>query len=140
MITREEWAVSLLRWMGFPVKQRNLVALIAWQAAEGGPQVQQAKWNPLNTTQPWPGASDFNWVGVKNYASQSDGLNATAKTLYTPGQNYEPIVKRLRRNARPRRTLRAVENSNWGTGGLAPQIVDDVKRHYRDYADAVIGQ
>jgi hypothetical protein len=140
VITREEWAISLLRWMAFPVTQRNLVALIAWIAAEGGPPSPQAKWNPLNTTQPWPGATTFNWVGVKNYATHADGLNATAKTFQWTGHGYESIVERLKKSARPRRTLAAVEASSWGTGGLAKSIVDDVKRHYRSYADAPIGQ
>jgi hypothetical protein len=140
MVTREQWAVSLLRWMDLPVTQKNLVALVAWQAAEGGPPNAQAKWNPLNTTQPWPGATTFNWVGVKNYPTQTDGLGATARTFKTPGQGYEPIVKRLARSARPRRTLAAVEASSWGTGGLAKSIVDDVKRSFSQYASVPIGQ
>ena len=37
--------------------------------------------NPLNTTMPWPLASNCNSVGVKSYASASDGAKATAATL-----------------------------------------------------------
>jgi hypothetical protein len=140
MVTREQWAVSLLRWMDLPVTQKNLVALVAWQAAEGGPPNAQAQWNPLNTTQPWPGATTFNWVGVKHYPTQEAGLGATARTFQTQGQGYELIVKRLRKSARPRRTLAAVEASSWGTGGLAKSIVDDVKRSFSQYASVPIGQ
>lgn len=140
MVTREMWAKSLLKWMDLPESKRNLVALIAWQAAEGGPQTAQARWNPLNTTQPWPGSSTFNWVGVRNYATESDGLAATAQTFKTPFVGYELIVKRLKNSAKPRRTLDAVEQSRWGTGGLAKSIVDDVKKHYSQYANVLIGQ
>lgn len=140
MVTREDFARSLLKWMALPVSERNLIALIAWQAAEGGPTMPQAKWNPLNTTQPWTGSTQFNSVGVRNYATENDGLGATARTFKTTGQGYEKILRRLSRSARPRRTLAAVEASGWGTGGLAKSIVDDVKRHYEIYAEAAIGQ
>jgi hypothetical protein len=140
VVTREMWAHSLLKWMGLPDSERNIVALIAWQAAEGGPPNDQAKWNPLNTTQPMPGADDFNWVHVKNYPSETAGLDATAKTFKTPNQGYEKIVKRLGRSARPRRTLKAVERSAWGTSGLAKSIVDDVRNHFDQYAKVLIGQ
>lgn len=145
-ITREMWAQSFLRWCGFPYEgirgRRNMVALIAWQAAEGGPEAPQAKFNPLNTTRRMPGSTDFNWVHVQNYTSESSGLEATARTLFetNPIFGYTPIINRLRRGARPRSTLDAVESSSWGTGGLAKSIVDDVKRSYDYYADKPIGQ
>lgn len=141
-VTRELWARSLLRWMGLPETQRNLVALVAWQAAEGGgPNApKQAKWNPLNTTQVWPNSSIYNSAQVRNYATETDGLAATAKTFAGKGLGYELILKRLGKSARPRRTLDAVEQSAWGTGGLAKRIVGDVKRHWDSYAQVPIGQ
>lgn len=40
-----------------------------------------AKWNPYNTTKTWPNTTDFNSVGVKNYQTYYDGVNATVATL-----------------------------------------------------------
>lgn len=144
MVTREEWAKSFLTWIAAPVTTRNLVALVAWQAAEGGPPYPQALWNPLNTTLKWGGSWSFNWVGVQNYPTESTGLEATGRTLLLTkdanGPLYDEIYKRLRRSAKPRSTLDAVEASNWGTGGLAKSIVDDVKRHYDAYSQVPIGQ
>jgi hypothetical protein len=141
MVTREEWARSFLKLAGWPESRKNLVALVAWQAAEGSPDnPPQAKWNPLNTTQPWAEATVFNSVGVRNYASKEDGLNATLRTINGSGHGYEPIRRRLKRSANPRRTLDAVESSAWGTGGLARSIVDDVKNSWEAYSGKAIGQ
>lgn len=49
----------------------------AWARAEGGTATN----NPWNTTQPWPGATNYNSVGVKNYRTGSDGVAATVVTL-----------------------------------------------------------
>jgi hypothetical protein len=50
--------------------------LSAWQPFEGGSED-----NPLNTTEDMPGATNWNGVGVKRYASIDDGVEATARTL-----------------------------------------------------------
>ena len=68
LVTREQWARLFLQRLKAPITHKNLVALVAWQAAEGSPQSNQAKWNPLNTTMPWTGSQIFNAVGVRNYA------------------------------------------------------------------------
>lgn len=49
----------------------------AWERAEGG----TASFNPWNTTQPWPRATIYNKVGVRNYATGADGIAATVVTL-----------------------------------------------------------
>src|SRR5690242_5737591 len=74
---RTQWATDLLNRLGLPVTAENIKALAAWAQAEG----TKAGFNPLATTQAMPGASSFNGVGVKNYASYADGLQATATTL-----------------------------------------------------------
>lgn len=135
-VDREQWANSFLRYMGLPQSYRNQIVLICWQAAEGGPN--GATWNPLNCVQPMPGSTFFNvlapGIGVQNYVSQMSGLEATAKTIHGKNHGYEPILDGLTHSRRPRKTLAAVEASDWGTGGLAKSIVDDVKRHYAQYA------
>jgi len=132
MVTRAEWAKSFLKWADLPSTKHNLWALVAWESAEGG----NAKWNPLNTTQRWTGSTDYNAVGVQNYRTETDGLNATLKTIkQTPSYlGYVAIVDALRRDALAHDTLVAVENSAWGTGGLALRILHDVKTYWQHYS------
>lgn len=124
--TRGQFAWALLPKVGAPRTRRNVRALLAWMQAEG----DAGRFNPLNTTKDWPGATTFNWVGVKNYASFQDGVNATAETLnYGADRDlygYKPIRARLRANRPAWRTLTAVENSQWGTGGLALRVLRTV--------------
>lgn len=143
---RGDFAVALLKELGYPETWRNKVALVSWMAAEGGPSVDgswnppQARFNPLNTTLRMPGSTDFNWVLVQNYTSFKQGVEATAKTLRGRRVGYGLIRRHLRRNHEPIRTLRAVERSDWGTGGLALRVLPGVKDNYDDYADKPIGQ
>jgi len=75
--TRGQFARALLPKVGAKVTTHNMRALMAWMQAEG----DAGRFNPLNTTHAMPGATDFNSVGVKNYASFEDGVKATAETL-----------------------------------------------------------
>lgn len=138
MATRGEFARAFLKEIGAPVTKRNQYALVSWMQAEGG----YAKNNPLNTTEDWAGATSYNYVGVKNYKSFNDGVQATAKTLnYGADRNlygYAPIRKRLRKNRFAYLTLRAVESSDWGTGGLALRCLPWVKRSFDSYANKEI--
>src|SRR5512146_1557714 len=84
------WRVALLRALRAPVTPGNLRALDAWQRAEGG----GASFNPLNTTQMARGASSYNSVGVRNFLSPQQGIQATAQTLVNG--RYNPIVSLLR--------------------------------------------
>jgi hypothetical protein len=140
VITREEFARLLLKEINAPATQRNLWALVSWMQAEGS----EADFNPLATTEEWERATDFNWKHVKNYRSLEDGVAATAKTLnYGADRNlygYKPIRRRLRRNAWAYWTLRAVEDSIWGTGGLALRCLRGTKKHWSYYRNLPIGQ
>lgn len=78
--TRSEWSVSLLTALGNPnPSQTTLDFVIGWTAAETVPP--GASFNLLNTTEPWPDTTDFNSVGVRNYATWQDGIGATVTTL-----------------------------------------------------------
>lgn len=137
-VTREEFALLLLMELNAPITKRNLWSLVAWMQAEGS----EARFNPLATTQDWEGATNFNGVGVKNYRSLQDGVAATAKTLNYGADRglygYKPIRRRLRRNAWAYWTLRAVEASQWGTGGLALRCLSMVKRHWEHFSNLQI--
>lgn len=137
-VTREDFARRLLEAVDAPVTKRNLWALVSWMQAEGS----EARFNPLATTQDWEDATNFNSVGVKHYASLEDGVAATAKTLnYGADRDlygYKPIRRRLRRNVWAYWTLRAVEISQWGTGGLALRCLSMVKRNWDHFRNLPI--
>lgn len=114
--TEEEqaWAVDLLHLLGNAAPAAPTVqVLAAWQRGEG----TEALWNPLATTQPWDGATCFNYLsghcGVKNYLSRDDGLNATVTTL-TNG--YYPTILAALQNNQPEGVLNDGELGTWGTG------------------------
>jgi hypothetical protein len=77
MTTIAEWATALLEHAGWSVTADKLHAFAAWHQKEGG----HAEWNPLNTTEPAEGATDYNSAGVKNYPSMQSGIEATLATL-----------------------------------------------------------
>jgi hypothetical protein len=124
--TRGEFATAFLKAIDAPVTRRNRRALLAWMQAEG----DAGRFNPLNTTHAAPGATDFNWVGVKNYVNFGQGVWATAETLhYGANRNlygYRAIRSHLRNNDFAAETLGAVERSAWGTGGLALRVLQTV--------------
>lgn len=133
-MTREEFALALLDAIKAPRRDTNVTALVSWMQAEGS----AARFNPLATTQPYPGATAFNSVGVKNYIAAADGVAATAACLnYGADRDlygYREIRDRLRRGSRPASILRAVEGSQWGTGGLARKCLPFVRRDFDTYA------
>jgi len=106
----QAFARSVLATIGAPQSQANINSIMGWIQREGGGGAN----NPLNTTLPMPGATNFNSVGVKNYGSVSVGILATAKTLL--GGNYSQIVAALRSgNGLCGRTWS--ELSTWSGGG-----------------------
>ena len=134
--TREQWATALLRAVDAPVCGNNLVSLVTWQTAEN----TTAAWNPLATTQPAPGTTDYNSVGVKNYPSSAAGIAATVATLrggYLT-QGYGWILYRLATCAAPDVTAGAINQSNWchgcAGGAYVTGMVDEVRADYAPYA------
>lgn len=105
------WERAVLRGIGAPVTPSNIKFLRAWQRAEGG----TAAYNPLNTTQSAPGAGSYNSVGVRDFRSRQQGLNATIKTLLNG--RYGPIIQGLKQSADPAHLAAAVGSSPWGTSG-----------------------
>jgi hypothetical protein len=146
MVTRGDFARGLLHRLDYPETIHNLNALVSWMTAEGGPSLDgsfnppQARFNPLNTTKTMFGSTDFNSVHVQNYQDLNQGLDATVATLQEHGHEYGPIRRHLRNNSLADKTLRAVEASEWGTGGLAREVLPGVQKHFDSYADKPIGQ
>lgn len=54
--------------------------LVGWSVCETNTN-SGARFNLLNTTQPFEGASNFNSVGVRNYPNYQAGIEATKQTL-----------------------------------------------------------
>ena len=108
-----------------PTNANDLATLQGWYQAEGGAGPQWApgsnntdSYNPLNTTQPAPGAVSTNSAGVKAYTSWDQGLQATFDTL-TNG-SYAAIVADLKAGAPTPQTAADVGASPWGTPNFAP--------------------
>lgn len=137
-MTREEWARHFLRKIGAPESKRNLLVVISWAQAEGG----TALWNPLNSTKYVPGSTVYNWANVRNYPSYSAGMQATVETLNYGADRglygYRQIRHLLRASARPKRTLRAIERSDWGTGGLALRVLPYARADFERYSSYTI--
>jgi hypothetical protein len=133
-LTFGQWAQYFLKEMHAPVARNNLVVLVAWQVAE----YTQARWNPLATTYPMPGASEFNSHGVRNYVSLEQGLDATRLTLSHCCYGYEQIIANLARNADPMTTGEAINDSRWcygcADGGYVIDLIPTVEQYYDDYA------
>jgi hypothetical protein len=111
--TPQAFATALLHRLGIKPNSNNVRALVGWQKAEGGHWNNDAKFNPLNTTQPEPGAGNTGTQGnIKVYRSWHQGIEATAKTL-TNGK-YSGILHALRSGG-ANDVASAIGNSPWGT-------------------------
>ncbi len=108
------WARALLAQLGMPETTDNLAAITAWEMAEGGHWYNGAHFNPLNTTQPEPGAVAMNSVGVKAYVNWAQGFRATITTLRNG--LYGGILAALSKGDDALAVAHAVAASPWGTG------------------------
>lgn len=106
------WNALLVR-LGAPITDINLAALSAWARAEG---MRQSTWNPLATTEPFPGAVPLagNPDGVKSYPDSGAGVEATARTLLLPA--YVKVVAALRKGNSIASIWAAVNASPWCAG------------------------
>ena len=103
------WSVLFLRSIAAPVCHSNEVLLIAWQLSE----FTQAAWNPLATTTRMTGSTDANSVGVQNFVSLAQGLEATRLTLNNGASGYGAILANLHACSAAITTARAVNASAW---------------------------
>jgi hypothetical protein len=144
--TPQTFADTLLSQSGInaPITASNEFALETWALAEGGgagcpgQPPNESPWqnsagpagNPLNTTQPEPGSTNWNSVGVKIYADGNGqtcwywGVLATTQTITGSIGNYGPIISALQNpvlndTSQCDRVATAVGNSEWGTGNFS---------------------
>jgi hypothetical protein len=114
--TPHSWARALLRAEGLPRTGCNVGAVVSWENAEGGHWVNDARYNPLNTTMPEPGSVAIagNPAGVQSYTSWHQGLQATVNTLNNG--RYGPILAALRAGDSAQAVADAEAATPWGTG------------------------
>ncbi|MFN2615361.1 MAG: hypothetical protein ABR552_11175, partial [Actinomycetota bacterium] len=124
------WGQAFLSTIGAPVTRNDLVVMVAWQTAE----YTTARWNPLATTYPMPGATRYNSSGVRNYVSLQQGLQATELTLAATGYGYEAILSDLRRSTDPMTTAQAINASSWchgcANGAYVVNLIPTVEKYY----------
>jgi hypothetical protein len=133
-VTYEAWARGLLSRLDAPACQDNLIIVVTWETAES----TEAAFNPLATTHDMDGASDFNSVGVKNYLSLEQGLDASRDTLLGGAESYGywAIVDSLRACASPEATAAAINASAWCRGCAGGTYITGLLPIVRaDYAD-----
>ena len=86
----EQYFKKLLKKLGAPETAGNLIWLKAWRQMEGG----KATWNVFNSTQKINNSTKYNSVGVQNYKTMDDGIQATYETL-TNGK-YPNVLNALK--------------------------------------------
>lgn len=118
-ISDETFYKKLLTNLGAPVTDENLKFLYAWRQSEG----KAGRYNPFNTTHKLPNSTNFNSVGVKNYNTIEDGLDATLKTL--KNGRYNCIVDGLKNDIGAKRisTECLSQLKTWGTGELVSKVL-----------------
>jgi hypothetical protein len=116
------WARDFLTKLGMPITSENVKAVSAWEQAEG----TKASFNPLATTQSgFSGETRFNSVGVKNYATYQDGIDANVHAL-TNGR-YANILSALQAGNDATAVAQAIKDSPWGTGGGVLRVLASEK-------------
>lgn len=107
---RGVFAREVYRRLHIPANEITLVFAVAWAEYEN----TNARNNPWATTMPYPGCTEFNSVGVKNYRTIDDGIQATVETL--KNGDYDTLLLRLRtRGTTPRALMAALNASPWGS-------------------------
>lgn len=116
----DDFYKSVLECLEAEPTKGNMLFMYAWRQAEGG----TAKNNPFNTTLKYPGATNYNSKGVKNYKTQEDGVDATCQTL-KKGRDiygYDKIIDGLQNDIGASKLIDAVVSSKWGTKEVLRQV------------------
>jgi hypothetical protein len=97
IITRQQWATSLLMALGNNSPSPATVSfVVGWATEEGGATNNSCRYNFLNTTQPYNGSTNCTAIGVQSYNSVNDSIAATAMTL--KNGNYPSLLNALATN------------------------------------------
>ncbi len=113
-----QFSRDVLGAIGAPTSEQNMAVMSAWVKAEG----TKARYNPLATTRNAPGATQFNSVGVKNFATYQEGVATTVGAI-TNGL-YGNVIAALRRGDDAYAVADAIEKSPWGSGALVRSVLE----------------
>jgi hypothetical protein len=140
LVTYEQISLAALKGHvpPLPTSANNVKSLVIWACSENDYTNlnTKAKWNPWDTTEPEPGATDFNKAHVKNYMSLAEGLKAWWDTINNGF--YPHIIDCLKRSAPIAETCSAIINSPWGskpTSALQHLVLSD----WPKYATLLVG-
>lgn len=111
MISRIQWAVDLCHAAGWPASTPNLQALVAVCVGEGS----RAQDNPADDELAEPGAGLYNPVGVRNYPSLAEGVQAVITTLSADAYGYPAVRNAFASGASAGDDVTAWALSEWGT-------------------------
>ena len=119
---------EILKGVGAPVTNRNMMLMYAWRQAEGG----EAANNPFNTTKPTTNSTFYNClsrgggkcrIGVRNYSNRLEGILATIQTL--KNGKYNNVISALKDNSKSLYDVaKEIKNSKWGTSKVILDVVD----------------
>lgn len=121
---------KILDELGAPKSESNMAFFYAWRQAEGA----KATFNPFNTTQKKDGSTFWNCLkrggggcvgGVRNYKSESDGIDATVKTL--KNGRYKCIVDGLKDDIGAMKIAECGDLKTWGTGEGVKRVLKSGK-------------
>lgn len=140
MGTRREWVIDFLMLGSYPTTDDNVRACLAWSRSEfGGSAPFPAAFNAYATTQPAPGATDYNGVGVKNYPDWWAGVRANVDTLAQDFPGYQSVRDHLMSGQDASATCAAVSASPWGSHPN-DEILAEVLNDPANNADAFAGE
>lgn len=115
-----DFADALLSALGDPVTSADVTTLVFWENHEGGNWHNDARYNPLNTTQPEPGSGVTGSQGdIGVYVSWDQGIEATVTTLHNGF--YPTIVASLASGA-GLSSVDDAELSHWGSGPIFANV------------------
>jgi hypothetical protein len=140
-VSFQTWAKLFLAQLGAPACADNVATVIAWETQES----TSAAFNPLATTHAADGAAAFNSVGVRNYVSLDQGLQATVDTLQlgSDSYGYGSIIAALTACAPATTTAAAVNASAWCSGcaggGYLVALLPVVQANPDMYGQRLIG-
>jgi hypothetical protein len=109
------WFTALLKSIGAPSTSANIQSLSDWYSHENSSWPPAASNNPFNSTLSAPGATTFNSVGVRNYATPTQGISATASTL----NGYPGVIAALKSGSGLCGQGLASEFLKWSGGGYS---------------------
>lgn len=130
---RSDFIIDVFKKIGASTSGDRIAFGVAWAAIEDS----TAHNNPLDTTEPWANATEFNSVGVKNYATWEDGIDATVATL--KNGYYTHLLNVLRTpEAHVQDCINALNGSPWGSH-VSIELYHDVVNEWGKYDTEVAG-